>query len=205
MVKKLGNNSFVSFIALSVVFLGILVILGWILDIPLLKSIVSGTITIKFFTALTFVLCGISLYCMSSRLKGWREIVFVVSSMFILLLTLIFSSSSASGVLIFETLFIQDIAGSGTLVPGQPALVTMLNFLLFSFFCLLHYFNAVSSKPFKWIGIVLMIDGAAAVIGYALNVPLLYYSFGAFINPISINTALLFILLGYGVFSYSKI
>ena len=57
-------------LSLLVIIAGIAVILGWIFDIAVLKSISPAWTSMKFVTAFTFILSGITLYFIVRALEG---------------------------------------------------------------------------------------------------------------------------------------
>jgi methyl-accepting chemotaxis protein len=61
--KKGTLNSIAITTAITVLIIGFAVIVGWMLNIPLLKSVLPGLVTMKANTALGFILGGTSLWC----------------------------------------------------------------------------------------------------------------------------------------------
>ena len=57
-------------LSLVVIIAGIMVITGWILDIGILKSISPAWVSMKFDTAIAFVLSGITLYFIVRAVEG---------------------------------------------------------------------------------------------------------------------------------------
>lgn len=55
-----------------ITFFGITALIGWVFDIPILKSISPNLVAIKFNTALAFLLSGIALWILSRpSVSGW--------------------------------------------------------------------------------------------------------------------------------------
>jgi hypothetical protein len=60
----------------SQVAVGFLVLLGWLFDIPALRSFLQGLATMKANTALAFVLAGFSLWLAHTRRENqWLELI----------------------------------------------------------------------------------------------------------------------------------
>ena len=114
---------------------GIMVIIGWIFDIGILKSISPAWVSMKFDTAIAFLLSGITLYFIVRAVEGEfdkAQVVLSITSLIIILLmgTLFFSAllKIHTGA---EDLFIKEPAGAvKTVTPGRPSVPTMLNFIL---------------------------------------------------------------------------
>ena len=122
-------------LSLLVIAAGLLVIIGWIFDIPALKSISPAWVTMKFVTAFAFVLSGITLYFIVRALEGRfdaAQVVLSVTSFTIILIMGILFFSALLGIHTgLEDLFIREPPGTvKTVVPGRPSIPTMLNFLL---------------------------------------------------------------------------
>jgi len=191
-------------LALVVSVAGILVILGWIFDVGSLKSLSPAWISMKFNTAVAFVLSGVILYFIAQTRTGESDaaqVALPIASLMILLLmgTLFFSTLFGvhTGA---EELFIQDLEAIPTMViPGQPSLPTMFNFILIASAAILVTFN-----PAKWTavlkikGFLIGMIGTVAVVGYLTNVPLLYYFVPGANNAMACHTAILFVFLGIG-------
>ncbi len=56
------------------IFIGCLVLVGWGLDIAILKSVVPGAATMKANTAVCFILAGMSLWLTVRRDRGEAEL-----------------------------------------------------------------------------------------------------------------------------------
>jgi hypothetical protein len=191
-------------LALAVSLAGILVILGWIFNIGFLKSLSSAWISMKFNTAFVFVLSGLILYFIVQTGEGKpdvAQVVLPIASLVILLLmgTLFFGNllGVQTGA---EELFMRDLSSAPTTVtPGMPSLPTMFNFILIASAAILTLFNPEKlSAMLKNIGLIVGWVGVVAVLGYLINIPLLYYFIAGVNNAMACHTAILFMLLGAG-------
>jgi hypothetical protein len=183
---------------------GILVILGWIFDVSLLKSLSPAWISMKFDAALAFVFSGLILYFIAQTREGDSDaapVVLPIASLVILLLigTLLFGNllGVRTGA---EELFIRDTSSvPTTATPGMPSLPTMVNFLLIASAAILALFNPEKlTAMLKNIGLTVGSVGGIAVLGYLINIPLLYYFIAGVNNAMACHTAILFVFLGAG-------
>ena len=189
---------------------GALVMMGWIFDINILKSISSAWISMKFNTAIAFVASGITLYFIVRAFEGEFDqaqvALFITSLIIILLMGILFISNLLGVHTGAEDLFIKEINPSArTVIPGQPSIPTMLNFILIALAGILTILNLKKLRPkLKIIGLAVGIIGAIAVIGYILNAPILYYYLPSVNSAMALNTAILFVLLGIGLLCLSS-
>lgn len=56
--------------SIAVTLIGLIVLLGWIFNIPVLKSVWPGLVTMKANTAISFILCGLSLWQLGRKKKS---------------------------------------------------------------------------------------------------------------------------------------
>lgn len=112
--------------------IGILVLSGWIFNIPILKSNGAGFVTMKSNASICFILSGIALYLVlngeKKALKYRAGIFLACSTVFIGLLTMaeyIFNFQMGIDQLLFR-----DIGVAGTVHPGRMAPNTAINFIL---------------------------------------------------------------------------
>lgn len=191
-------------LSLVVVIAGITVITGWIFDIALLKSIYPGWVSMKFDTAIAFLLSGVILYFTALAIEGHfdlTQVVLSVASLILILLmgTLFFSIflNVRTGV---EDLFIKETAGTiKTVAPGRPSLPTILNFILIAIAGIYVILNLKNLRlKLRFIGLAITVIGALAVTGYIINAPVLYYFINGLNSAMACHTAALFVLLGTG-------
>jgi hypothetical protein len=100
-----------------------------------------------------------------------------------------------------EDLFIKETKiAVKTVVPGRPSLPTMINFILIALAGLLTMLDVKRARPqLKIIGLIMGAIGALAIIGYIINVPILYYYIDGVNSAIAVHTSVLFIVLGVGL------
>lgn len=191
-------------LSLVVIIAGVTVIIGWIFDIGILKSISPAWVSMKFDTAVAFVLSGITLYFITRAVEGEFDKAQVVLSITSLIIILLMGTLFFSAVLGINTgaeeLFIKDkTANDKTIVPGQPSLPTMFNFILIAAAGILTTLNPGNLRSkLKIIGVIVGLIGSLAVVGYIFNTPVLYYFIEGVNSAIALHTAALFIVLGIG-------
>lgn len=196
-------------LSLVVIFASIMVIIGWIFDISILKSISPAWVTMKFDTAITFLLSGITLYFIIKAIEGEfdkAQVALSITTLIILLLVGILFFSFLLGIHTgVEGLFIQESPGAvKTVAPGLPSLPTILNFVLIALAGILTMLNSKKVQlRLKIIGYVVGTIGALAIVGYIINAPLLYYFIECKNSAMACHTAILFVLFGTGLLCLS--
>lgn len=190
-----------------VVAIGLFVMTSWHVDYSIGTRIVPGEVTMKFSTALCFVLSGLS---WSSFSMKWRTsatdtmgIMFAFAQMGIML-GLCFSQLTGTPSPLL--LFAESDDAVKTVVAGMPSLCTMSSFMFVSFASI-----AWVSKRYKVsriLGSLIALCGGIALLGYAANfgaslvgcsgdASFLYcYLSGDASSAMAIHTATAFILLG---------
>lgn len=196
-------------LALAVSLTSITVIVGWIFDILFLKSISSNWVSMKFDTAVCFLLSGITLYFIARAREGEFDkaqvVLSITSLIIILLMGILFFSALLEIHTGIEELFVKEASLSAkTLFPGRPSVPTMLDFILIASAGILTVLNPGKVQiKLKVIGYAVGIIGALAVMGYIINVPLLYYFIPNVNTAMACHTAILFVLLGIGLICLS--
>ena len=153
-------------VSLVVSLAGVLVMMGWICDIRILKSISPAWISMKFDTAIAFVASGISLYFIARAKEGafdQAQVVLSITSLIIILLMGILFFSTLLGIHTgAEELFIKDTNLSAkTIIPGQPSVPTMVNFILIALAGIFTILDLKKLQPkLKIIGLAVGIIGA---------------------------------------------
>jgi len=191
-------------LSLIVIVAGFLVIIGWIFDIGILKSISPAWVSMKITTAIAFVLSGITLYFIVRAIEGEFDKAQVVLSITSLIITLLMGTLFFSALLKIRTgaedLLVKEAAGTvKTVTPGRPSIPTMFNFILIASAGILTTLNPGNLRPkLKIIGVIVGLIGALAVVGYTINAPNLYYYIEGINSAVACHTAALFMVLGIG-------
>jgi hypothetical protein len=198
-------------LAAIIVVVGTMVMIGWFIGIPALTSILPQWVTMKFSTALSFALSGVILYIVSS-LENERstlaESVLLICSlaistlMVVLLISIVLGFRSG-----IENLFVRETEGAvKTTTPGRPSVGTMVNFIVIATIGILGIINSEKyKKQLLIVGWLVGVIGVAAVVGYIINLPLLYYTVEGVSTAMAFHTALLFTLLGAGMVILGKV
>lgn len=181
-----------SFISMGV---GVVVILlGWYLNIPFLKSIFSDAATMKFNTALCFLCSGLALWLLRQEtnpppMKRAGRI-FAGLVLGIGLLSVIeYASGWNAGI---DQLFIRDLATAPAAFPGRMSIITALCFSLCGLALLW-----IESRPSQYLSIAVLAFSLVAVIGYLFDYHALYHLPG--FGSIALHTAWMFLILSLAI------
>jgi PAS domain S-box-containing protein len=195
-----------------VICLGCVVLIGWIFDIALLKSLLPGLVTMKVNAAVAFLLSGVSLWLLSKETsKTWG----ITSSSSPSLLLLIVQGCALAVICIGlitlcqylfgwnfgidELLFRDSKEAVETSHPGRMGANSAVNFLLSG---LTLWLLGQKTYPSYWLAQVLsLIVGLIsllAFVGYAYGVKN-FYQFGVYTTSMALHTALGFGVLCLGV------
>ena len=204
----MDNYKLANILAVVISITGLLIIIGWIFDITLLKSITSSWATTKFSSALSFVFAGILLYAISKLQQRWNKLEYylLVSSstaITIIILPLLISRLLNKYVGL-ENLFINEINYAvNTIIPGMPSIITMVGFILIiisSIILSIELRNKILIKSLNLVILLLLLLGITPLIGYIFNLPMLYLDYGTNRSATSFASAILFILSAIGLF-----
>ncbi len=205
------KNKILQLLVIIVTLSGLVVMAGWIFDISILKSILPGWVTMKFSTALSFFLSGITLYFIAESQKkglGIAQVVLSITTLCILLLMATLLISVFIGVRTgVEDLFVREAEGAvRTTTPGRPSVGTMINFILIATAGIFTMLNMAKLKIKLLIaGGIVTVIGMVALIGYMLNKPVYYYTIEGFSTAMALHTAILFITSGIGLLLLGRV
>lgn len=173
------------------------------MNIDALTRILPDQINMKFATAFAFFLSSIALLFIDWEIKGEREISQIVLPATTISLLLIMTALLVVRILGVHTgvedLFVHSDSVK-TVLPGMPAIPTMINFILFGVASILVLFESSRTKQqLSYLAIPIILIGLVACIGYLLQIPFLYYQISEASNAMAPNTAIMIVLLGLGL------
>lgn len=197
-----SSNLFALVASLTAVITGVLVLLGWWLEIAAFKSILPGLATMKPNTAVAFAFCGAGLWLRqktAGAIRSNRTLATACASvtMIIAFLTLLeYWTGIDLGI---DQLLFSDAANTATSYPGRMAVATAIGFVLLGTALLLFDIEA------RW-GIYLS-QGSALLTGVISLITLIAYTYDlqAFyriqaFSSVASPTAILFFVLSGGIF-----
>ena len=176
-----------------------LVLVGWLFDIELLKSVGPGLVSMNPVTAVSFILAAVALWLLSSpnadatAYRRGRRVALIV----IVIATLKLADIAFGGQInIDRLLFTAKLEVTGSGVPNRMAPNTALSFLLLG--AALWFLDWRRSR---WLSLALTVAigslALLALVGYAYDMNA-FYSVAAYI-PMALNTASAFFLLTFGL------
>jgi PAS domain S-box-containing protein len=184
--------------AVTVGLTGLLVLIGWALDVPIFKGLLFGLTTMKPLTALGFLGAGAALALLRAEDVDVRQrrlglICAGVVALIGALTLLEYGLGVDLGV--DRWLFPAAVRAEGGLYPGRPAPSTSLGLLLLGLALLTIDVKSAWLVPLLTLSILLI--ALLALLGYAYNVKALYR-----IEPytsMALHTALLFVIVILGI------
>ena len=180
---------------------GVLVLAGWWFQVPLLKSMLPGLISMKPNTALAFVLAGTALALLSGTPVSSRQA--RAGQWLALLVTLIGALTLCEFALgwqlgIDELLFKDDPNAVATLIPGRMALSTAVGFVLLGLALLgIEWEPRRGFRPAELLALMVAAVSLGSLVEYGIGQPILY-QFSQY-TRMALNTAIVFIVLSAGV------
>ncbi|MDF0554114.1 ATP-binding protein [Kamptonema sp. UHCC 0994] len=189
---------------MAVALIGCIVILGWIFDIAILKSVLPGLVTMKANTAVSFILSGSSLWLLGRQRVGrkWNKLGFIqpeilaISVIAINLLTLIqYGFNLNFG--IDQLLFKESATAVATAAPGRMAPNTALTFLLLGYSLLMLSISRSRYILTQGLSLAGFLIALLGFLGYIYGNSSLYRA-GSY-TAMAIHTASGFLLLSLGI------
>jgi PAS domain S-box-containing protein len=180
---------------------GLTVLLGWLFDIPLLKSINPAYVSMKANVAVAFILAGICLLLFHSpRQSFFNRSVFSLGASLITaagIFTLLeYFSSWNFGV--DEFLFNEPVGAVGTYYPGRMAFNTSLCFLhIGASLFLMRLKSDISIVLYQLLNVVVFLIAIIAVIGYIYDIKE-FYGY-VHLTQMAVHSAVVLLILASGI------
>jgi len=187
--------------AIFLVLLGATVLLGWLFDVGLLKSLLPGQVTMKANTAIGFVCAGLALaFLLRSDSSRKLRYPAALTSM----LTLLIGVSTLMEYLFHRDLKIDQLCfidRSELICPGRISHITALNFFVAGTALLLLTRGKGAMKAAQSLAAFVGLSALLAIIGYLYGVPLLYGS--SRYASMGLHTGVGFFVLSISILAYS--
>ncbi len=188
-----------------IIIMGLAVIAGWIMDIPLLKTAFPGYVSMKINTAICFVFSGIAF---SLLLRKKHNIIYKSIATFLIVFGI---ASLSQGIFKYNLGIDQflipdyDAINSGQSDPGRPSTMSSLSFSLLGFvFFIIHSRNITLKKIALKLLFFITIISFVAILGYLFGVPSFYKH--SYFSSMAVHTAMAFFILSIAVsFVYKNI
>ncbi|MCT7984895.1 EAL domain-containing protein [Laspinema sp. A4] len=210
--------------SIAVTLIGLIVLLGWIFNIPALKSVWPGLVTMKANTAISFILCGLSLWqlgrknsrsqnnlsphnrqrILNKKGRGFlKPLVYLGVSIlstlsyfpiFIGVLTL-FQYILNVNLGIDQWLFEETANAVGTSIPGRMAPNTAFNFILLGWALVLSQKKRYPMA--QYLSVIAWAIGFLGLLGYLYGISA-FYGLGRS-TEMALHTSVGFILLSVGI------
>ena len=186
------QSNFARITAFASIITGVIVILGWIFDFEGFIRVLPGGASMKFNTALCFVLSGIGLWItyVDRKNNHWIPLVIIGLLIFIGVFTLLDYSFDLP--LNIDNIFIEDVYSQRH--PGRMSVATAFCFLLFAFG--LHGVNVKTvalKKTAQFLLHTITFISFLSIVSYTLQVPAENKIY--FLNTMAIHTSVLFFFL----------
>jgi PAS domain S-box-containing protein len=176
---------------------GVVVLLGWIVDVHTLKGLRPGLVEMKFNTAIGFAASGAALLLTSRRTPdriSWK-IGFVIAAAVTWLGTVTCCEYLFHSDFRLDQLFMRDDPGEvGTTSPGRMALASAIGFIVTGLGVMtLHTCRDGRCWPANLSTSLLLILSIPPLVGYAYGIRKLYGVAG--LSEMAVHTAVLFIVI----------
>ncbi|MBU4224826.1 MAG: GHKL domain-containing protein [Chloroflexi bacterium] len=200
--------------SMIVLAVGVVVLIGWMFNVTLLKSILPGLVTMKANTAAAFALIGVSLWLLQTssppaglpqgewgRGGKWTRHIAHLCALFVALVGTFTLIEYLSGwnLGIDQLLFKEAPGAVQTTFPGRMAPNTALNFLITGLTLLL--LDAETRRGHPPAQYLILIEGALALlalVGYVYGISTLYGGIASF-TAMALHTAVVFLVVCVGV------
>src|SRR5690242_15052120 len=186
--------------SIIVISVGVIVLIGWIGDISVIKSISPRWVSMKANTAICFILAGLTLVILNREKSGALVKIFVPLFSLVIILTgliTLLENIFHFNAGIDEFLFRDDILATGTAHPGRLSPLTSVCFILFGFSFLFSNFKKYNWLVFQCFYLVGGVIAFLALISYIFEAKQI--TDGSEFTAIAFHTSLSFVILMLGI------
>lgn len=181
-----------------IITMGLAVIVGWIMNIPFLKTVFPGYVSMKINTAICFALSGIAFFLLLQ--KNCNIIYKSIAAFLIVFGSASFLQDVFNYNLGIDQFFITDYdaINSGVIHPGRTSPITMFSFSLLGYvFFIINSRNITLKKTALNLLFFITILSFVAILGYLFGVPSFYKH--SYFSSMALHTALTFFILSIAV------
>lgn len=199
--------TFIEFCGWLVNTIGTLVMGAWLLGIDIIKHINSDWVSMKFTTAFCFMLSGLLIIFAYKAKTSQKNISPTVVSLLSFMIVFIMGHHAIAYVtaepMVFSQL-VHDAAVVKTVIPGMPAILTIMNFSLIAIWAQLSLlFDFKIGQHRYWIVTPIFMTSIIALIGYIVDYPLLYGYIPEKFSGMAFHTSLCFFLSSLALYRLS--
>lgn len=193
----LENNRYAKIVVavnIAVTALALFVLLGWVFDIPAVKSIIPGYISMKINTAVIFLMIAVAFLLLAAGGKGKLYLSRIITGIALVLTTVTLLQYITGADFGVDQFLGADSNLTGSLHPGRMSLVTVVCFLLL---CVVLFTFNITGRYFRLAmqGFLHMVTllSFTAIVGYIFDVPGFYTL--SVLTTMAIHTAVAFFVL----------
>jgi len=162
---------------------GLVVCIGWLAGVDSLTRVIPGAVTMKFVTAMSFILAGIG--GLGHRQETTGQMIYRHG------MAMVLFCLQVAILLIGPPVLFENEQAIHSAKPGEPSMMTVVGFMLCSF-----VMWAMPNASVSRIGLGLIFIGAVAVVGHVTSWHSLQWYIPGESSAMAIHTAIGFVCLG---------
>ena len=183
--------------------IGLFVLIGWILNIPLMQSVLPNIVTMKANTAICFILGGVSLWCLQAKRSDKRPFFMlgnICASVMVLVGAITLNEYLFGVGPNIDQIFFKEPTGAVfTTYPGRMALITAFNFFILGIALLSCNVKSKFGSYFsQYLALVAGFVTLSALCGYTYGISTFYEGIAIY-TAMALNTAVAFMFLCLGI------